>query len=311
MNLEPKYKNLALEKVRIYHERRGDTVQSFGLGQFDVVYCSGIFDFTKRDGRIPPDAICGGTGFDLTTVLPPEIDSIEPHLSFGFTTRGCIRNCKFCVVPRKEGKIRVVGDLLSLWDGKARDVVLFDNNILAVPDHFALVCEQARKHKLRLDFNQGLDHRLLTPEIIDLMKSISHHEYRFAFDHPSLIGSVDSAIALLQTHGIQRATWYVLVGFDTTFEQDLDRLNYLRGQHQAVYVQRFIGKGKKLGKEYIVLANWANAHRMFQALTLQQYIRLPRNKGYKKYMMELGIYTEHTDVLGGNIRAASNVSTGR
>lgn len=288
LNFEPKYKNLALEKIKIYHESKGDTVSDFALGFFDKVYCSSLFDFTDKNGRIPPSAICGGTGFDMTTTLPKEIESIEPHLNFGFTTRGCIRHCKFCVVPQKEGEIRVVGDLMSLWDRESRDIVLYDNNILAMPEHFAMICEQSRKYNLRLDFNQGLDHRLLTTEIVDLLKLISHHEYRFAFDHPSLLHSVDSAIKLLQAKGINRCNWYVLVGFDTILQEDLLRLNFLRDHNQIAYVQRYKGK-KKLGKEYTALARWSNQHHIFRGMTWQQFLEHPDNGSYRyllNYMEE-------------------------
>ena len=102
LNLEPKYKNLALEKIRIFYQAQGDYVEDyFALNQYGKVYCSSIFDYTKKH-IIPEGAICGGTGFDLTTVLLPEIEKIHPHLNFGFTTRGCPNKCWFCDVWKRE-----------------------------------------------------------------------------------------------------------------------------------------------------------------------------------------------------------------
>ena len=272
LNLEAKYKNFALEKLRLYHHIKGDCVQDyFALNKYDKVYVSSIFSSTKKT-IVPENAICGGTGFDVASKLPPDVESIKPHLNFGFTTRGCIRKCSFCIVPAKEGYIRKEGDLLDLWDGVARDIVLFDNNILALPSHFALVCEQAKANRLRLDFNQGLDHRLLTPEIIGLMKSILHIEYRFAFDHPSYLDSVDKAITLLQSRGINRCLWYVLVAFDTTFQQDLERLNYLRGRGQTAYVQVYNNRNTSL---YSALSRWVNQHHLFKAMTWEQFLEHP------------------------------------
>lgn len=284
-NLEPRVKNLALEKLRLYYQGRGDKVADclpVETNGFDVVYASAIFDWTSQE-YVSPQMITGGTGFDLITTLPPEIEAIQPRLNFGFTTRGCIRKCPFCVVPKKEGKIRVVGDLLNLWDGKAKQVVLYDNNILALPEHFAFICEQARQYNLKLDFNQGLDHRLLTSEIIDIMLSIRHHEYRFAFDYPSYVNSVDKALRLLQSKGINRCSWYVLVGFDTTFKEDLFRLNYLRNRNQIAYVQRYRAKKKKkkLGREYVALARWANQHHIYRGMTWEQFLAHPDNKTYR------------------------------
>ena len=93
INLEPKYRNLALEKIRIWHAQKGDIVEDYlrlAHESYDKIYCSSIFKFTPK-ANLPPEMIKGGTGFDLTTVLPSEIEAVKPHLNFGFTTRGCIR----------------------------------------------------------------------------------------------------------------------------------------------------------------------------------------------------------------------------
>lgn len=282
-NLEPRIKNLALEKIRIYYQGRGDTVlpcSPIESNGFDMIYASSIFDWTSKK-YVLPSMITGGTGFDLTTVLPLEIEAMEPHLNFGYTTRGCFRNCPFCVVSRKEGELRATGDVLSLWDGKGKDIVLLDNNPLGLPGHFAMNCNQVREHNLRIDWNQGLDHRCLSPEIIDVIKSVSHQELRFAFDHPSYIDSVEKAITLLQSKGINRCNWYVLVGFNTTFEQDLYRLNYLRERGQIAFVQRYRSKNKPMKKEHIALARWANQHHIFKGMTWQQFLKHPANKSYQ------------------------------
>lgn len=272
-NLEPKYRNLALDKIRCFYRKRGDEVKDCSpleANAFDVVYASSIFRWTSK-GYVNQNMIIGGTGFNLETQLPPEIEAVNPHLNYGFTTRGCIRHCPFCVVPQKEGSIRIVGDLYDLWDGKTSQITLYDNNILALPEHFTLICEQAKKERVELDFNQGLDYRLLTPEIVDILKSIKHHEYRLAFDEPAYIDGVEKAIRLLQSKGINRCLWYVLVGFDTTFQQDLDRLYFLKKHNQNAFVQRYRGD-KKLGHEYITLARWANQHNIFQGMTYQQFL---------------------------------------
>jgi len=286
LNLEPHYTNIALEKLRKYHLGQGCIVEDCSpieSNGFDIVYCSSIFDFTSKK-YITPDFIRGGTGFNLTTTLPQEIDNITLQINRGFTTRGCIRNCKFCVVPQKEGGIRAVGDLLEIWDTKAKEVVLYDNNILAMPEHFAYICSQARENKICIDFNQGLDHRLLTQEVVDILKSISHHEYRFAFDHPSLVKTVDRAIGLLQANGINRCSWYVLVGFDTTLDEDLFRLNYLRDRNQIAFVQRYRKDGVKVDikkqRQLTALARWANQHHIYRGMTWEQFLKHPENKGY-------------------------------
>ncbi len=283
LNLEPKYRNLAIEKLRLYHSQQGDEVEDyFALNHYDKVYASSIFAFTKKH-TVPQGAICGGSGFDLMTTLPPEIEAVEPHLNFGFTTRGCIRKCPFCIVPQKEGKVRIVGDLYDLWDRKSKLITLYDNNILALPEQFVVICYQAMMEHLTLDFNQGLDHRLLTPEIVRWLKDISHKEYHFAFDNPNYIKSVDKAIDLLQSEGINRCNWYVLVGFDTTFQEDLDRLNHLKERNQNAYVQRY-----KRDRQYIPLARWANQHHIFHGMTWEQFIQRAENRNYSSLASVVG-----------------------
>lgn len=283
-NLEPKYFNLALEKVtKYYRQQKKEVVEYYPLwhNTYNKIYASSIFTFTDKSD-VTPDMIYGGSGFDLTTQLPPEIENIKIYKNKGFTTRGCIRNCVFCIVPQKEGYVRAVGDLMDLWDRENKEIILYDNNILSLPHHFELICEQARDNKIRLDFNQGLDHRLLTQEIVDLLKSIRHSELRFAFDHPSLLPTVEKAINLLQQNNINRCLWYVLVGFNTTFEQDLERLNYLKSQNQNAYVQRHIDSQDK--SRHIALAMWANQHQVFQAMSFRDFCYRPERKKYRAFV---------------------------
>jgi len=271
LNLEPKYKNLALEKLRIYHQQKGDYVEDyFALNPYDKVYCSSIFAFTKKD-IVPQGAICGGTGFDLVTILPPEIEAIHPHLNFGFTTRGCPNKCPFCVAWRKEPIMEIVAKLKDLYNpllGKL--ITLMDNNILAFLNHFFDICQESIDLKVKLDINQGIDHRKLNPEVVTALKSISHTEYRFAFDSPAYYKSVDKAIGMLQDGGINRCLWYVLVGFNTTFQEDLDRVNFLRDRGQQAYIQRF--RRPKNDWRHIALAQWVNQHHIFYGMTWQQFL---------------------------------------
>jgi len=196
-----KMPNLALKKIEKYHRDRGDEViWDNELFQYnaDKTYISIIFDWNRNKVQNFLNAEIGGSGWDLGKTLPPEIDRVKPRINLGFTTRGCIRKCPFCVVPKKEGKIRIEGDIYDLWDGKSRDVVLLDNNILALPEHFRKICSQLRKEKLRVDFNQGLDCRLLTEDIAKELAVLSHIEYRFAFDFPEMKPAVTKAIRLLK-----------------------------------------------------------------------------------------------------------------
>lgn len=283
INIDSRIPNLALKKIEKYHLDRGDEIywdNPLMASVSEKIYVSCVFDWNKNktkewEGR----AMIGGSGYSLDINLPQEIEEVKPRINLGFTTRGCIRNCQFCIVPKKEGNARIVGDLFDLWDRKSRDIIILDNNILALPEHFKLICSQLRKEKLSVDFNQGLDHRLLTQDIIKDMRSISHKEYRFAFDHPAYLPTVEKAITLLQKNKINRCSWYVLVGFNTTIVDDLTRLVYLKSRNQNAFVQRY--KTVKGDKKYIALARWVNQHHIFQAMTFSQFLNLPKNKNYK------------------------------
>lgn len=297
IDIDSRIPNLALKKVELYHLKRGDTVvwnMEILERWADKIYVSCVFT-KNRDSALSWKDIAeiGGSGYDLETKLPPEIEAVKPHINLGFTIRGCIRNCPFCIVPEKEGGIRIVGDLLDLWDGKSREITVLDNNILAVPDHFLRICRQAREHSLLVDFNQGLDHRLLTEEIVAELKTIRHREYRFAFDDPAYLRSVEKAINLLQAGGLRRSFWYVLVGFNTTFAQDLERLEYLKARGQTAFVQRYEKtKGNRL------VGQWANQHNVFKAMTFWEFLEVPRYKRFRvKYKDEIEPYLENCERL--------------
>ncbi len=286
IDIDSKIPNLALKKAERYHLDRGDEViwdMSLMANQVDRIYVSCVFRKNRHKAEeyeVYPHALIGGSGYDLKVTLPPEIEDVTPRINMGFTTRGCIRQCGFCVVPEKEGGIRIVGRLLDLWDGKANQITLLDNNILAVPRHFVEVCFQALLNWIRLDFNGGLDHRLLTREIAVMLAVTPHVVYKFAYDRPAYRKSVNRAIALLKAVGIRQSTWYVLVGYDTTLEQDLQRLNHLRFMNQRAFVQRYV-----MRPELNPLARWANQRHMFAAMTFGQFLREPRKRDYY-----IGIY---------------------
>jgi len=249
VNVDSKIPNLALEKLRVYHEQRGDKVYQIKdrsllpfIDVYDKIYVSCVFDYNKhRCRKWESIAEIGGSGYSLKKCLPSKIERIKPKINFGFTTRGCIRNCSFCIVPEKEGKIYIVGDVYDLWDGQSEDVVIMDNNILAAPEHFFKISDQLKKENLRVDFNQGLDHRLLTDEICKELLSLHHVvKIRFAFDHISYKKSVEKALNMLKKNGLKdwQTRWYVYVSVDDTKETVLKRVNILRDAKQLVFVMR-------------------------------------------------------------------------
>ena len=288
INIDSKIPNLALKKIEKYHLDMGDEViWDFPLMKhnMDKVYVSCVFSWNKHLCNDWVGAEIGGSGYDLHKNLPKEIENIKPRINWGFTTRGCIRKCYFCIVNEKEGGMRIVGDIYDIWDGESRELMILDNNILALPDHFKKICGQLRKEKLKVDFNQGLDHRLLTPELCNELLTIRHkYEIRFAFDDIAYKPTVLKALKMLKDNGLKdwRTRWYVYIGEKDTFQTVYDRMKILHDHKQGVYVMR----DKKIYNvpEFIALASWGNMMGAFKRPNLKELLEnSDRLRAYAKY----------------------------
>lgn len=161
------FPNLCLMKISAYHKAKGDKVEWWnGLKHYDVVYQSKVFtDLYSQDNEyviMADEVIKGGTGYDIQNKLPHEIEHMYPDYglygikdrAYGFLTRGCPRNCPFCIVSEKEGRrSKTVADLDEFWRGQ-REIILMDSNITASKD-----CErlfgQLIKSKATINFEGG------------------------------------------------------------------------------------------------------------------------------------------------------------
>lgn len=292
--------NLALMKLSAYHKSKGDSVTimrskepSTRLVEFDKVYVSCIFDENRETAlkvaKQFKNSVIGGIGVN-SEKLPDEIEHLMPDYegwncdySLGFTTRGCIRKCYFCKVPAHEGVIKENCDIYEFWDKKHKQIVLLDNNILALPNHFKKIASQLLDNNLGIDFNQGLDHRLLTPELCSILLSLKHSaEIRFAFDDISYTPSVIKALEMLKEAGMRDggSRWYLYIGEKDTFETAYERMKILHEYKQAVYVMR----DKKVydNPDYIALASWGNTMGAFKVAELKDLLlKSERLRPYK------------------------------
>jgi len=276
VNVDSKIKNLALCKIREYYTNKGNIVTEtkdnsntlpIFVDEFDKIYVSCVFDWNKHKcKKWEGIAQIGGSGYSLEINLPPEIEKLRPKLNFGFCTRGCPRNCQWCIVPQKEGKAYIEGDIYDMWNGKSKEITIMDNNTLALPKHFFKIAAQLKKEKLRVDFNQGLDFRLLTPEIIKELFSLSFfREIRFSFDHLSYKPMVIKALDKLRKGGLKdwQTRWYVYVGTYDTLDTVLERVNLIRSYKQLVYLMRDRAVIKKAIYKRALL-EWCNYPGLFK-----------------------------------------------
>lgn len=285
---------------------------------YDTVYLSKVFSFSEdyKYPIYANEIIYGGTGYQieknngkecfrmygqnfkkfLTTkntliahsiFLPDHIERMSPDYSiypdmtkdtaFGFLTRGCPRQCKFCHVAPKEGAHSIkVADLSHFWYGQ-KNIVLCDPNILACRDWKQLL-QQLIDSKAWVDFNQGLDIRIMTKEKAEMLAQIKIKEIHFAWDRyqdkdiilPKL--KLFSEIKYKDKNQGHNAIVYVLVNFDTTIEQDLERIYTLREMGYWAYIM--IYDKEHADPIYKDLSRWVNNRRIFA--------RCKRFEDYKK-----------------------------
>lgn len=252
VDVDSKIPNLPLMKLSTYYQELGDEI-GFNVSDPDIIYASVIFSknhYLADSLRfLYPDTEMhiGGTGFDLTVKLPIN-DNIAPdyalypecNYSLGFTTRGCSRNCSFCVVPEKEGKLHIAQHPEEFHNPAFNKIMLLDNNILALKDWFFKVTDWILDNKLQVDFCQGLDIRLIDEEIAARLKELkSWKTWKFAFDSTIYEDSVISGIQMLKDAGIDTKTgtmFYVYLDGDYQFNDALYRCLVLKRHRAGSYL---------------------------------------------------------------------------
>lgn len=285
------FPNYALMKISAWHKARGDSVEWWNpLIRYDKVYSSKIFTFTDDDPYLPDDAIKGGTGYGLYYDLPEEIDAMFPDYTIygdrfdyaiGFLTRGCIRRCPWCVVPKKEGQIHRYRTWREVKRPGKRDMVLMDNNVLACDFGKAQIEELSRRNDVRVDFNQGLDARLITPDIARMLAKLRWMKLiRVACDTDAVLDTVLAKAELLRSFGIKpyRIMSFLLVQDIQSAER---RAVALRSAGIEVFAQPYRDFENKTipTKEQIDFARWVNCKAIFKTVrTFDEYNTRIRGK---------------------------------
>lgn len=295
------FPNLALMKLSAWHKSQGDSVewyQPMFSGHMDKVYMSKVFSFTPDyEYFVDADEVYrGGSGYAITlengkevynknldAPLPDEIEHMYPDYSiynitdtaYGFLSRGCPRGCSFCHVEAKEGrKSYKVADLSEFWSGQ-KNIVLCDPNILACKDWKDLM-QQLIDSKAWVDINQGLDIRLMTAEKAEMIKQMKVKELHFAWDRyedKDIIVPKFQEFKQITKLDIRKLIVYVLCNYDTTIEQDLERIYTLRELGYWAYVMLYDKEHIPRGHTYKKLQRWVNNRFIFaKCKTFDEYM---------------------------------------
>lgn len=275
------FPNLALMKISSYHKAKGDKVHFVHpLEVYDCVYKSKIFIFTPEKELIfdSQKIIKGGTGYDVKSQLPDFIESqtqldysLYPNCEFSiqFYSRGCIRDCPFCLVHEKEGFIHSVKPMKLNPKGKWIEVL--DNNFFANPNW-----REAIKHLK--ECNQpvkfhGVDLRIMNRDQAQALASLKlKNGVHVAWDFPKLdlVPKLEFLTKFIKPYKI---VVYILIGFNSTREEDLYRVRQCKrlGVYPFVQAYRDYKNMRKPTQYERDMMRWANRAWLFKTMDFLDY----------------------------------------
>lgn len=263
--------NLALMRVAAHHRalgdavelrqlRRRDTIHRELFDDWDKVYASLIFTrsqpLARRVLEIWPEAVIGGTGWNWSTLEGIGIDATPDYslwpafrASIGFTQRGCRLDCKFCVVPKKEGAVRSVAAIGDIWRGEPwpRHLMLLDNDFFGQADWRGRIAE-IQAGGFKVSFTQGINARMLSDDAAAALASIRCTDGKFkrrriytAWDSIGDERPLFRGLEALVRHGFRpdEIMVYLLIGFNDTEEDRLYRRDRLRAFGARPYPMPF------------------------------------------------------------------------
>jgi hypothetical protein len=253
-----------------------------GASAYDRVYASKVFSFSPASDLDPERMSIGGSGWDRNGRLPLDIERLPPHYglypdwqgNIGFTVRGCRSSCGFCLVPGMEGRPRPVATIAELLVQPSRFLVLLDNDFFGNPLWRERV-KEIHDHDLVVNFSQGFNVRIIAEEQARALADLCRHrritnlsrtrgQFHFAWDRPRDEERVLAGIQRLFDAGIKpwRMACFVLIGFDTTPEQDEHRVLQLRRWGIDPYVMPY----NKTDPYQAAFARWVNRRPIFNSV---------------------------------------------
>ena len=270
------FPNLALMKLSSAYRAQGHDVSWWEPSDpnFDKIVSSKVFSYTPET-EFPIVSVCGGVGRsgnklpDSIEHACPDYDLYPTTYSLGFLTRGCNRKCEHCVVPENEGEIRAHADAEEFL--RHKEVVLMDNNVLAHP-HGIEQIEKLARLKVKVDFNQGLDARLIDDAMARRLAALKWlTPLRLACDSAAMMSVVQKAVTLLRWHNCTPTVYFVYVLVKDVPEA-VERIKFLKGLRLDPFAQPYRDKeGTEPSLEQKQLARWCNTRQAFKSMTFEQY----------------------------------------
>lgn len=294
------FPNIPLMKLSAFHKTKGDAVDwyepllhGFPNKPLDRVYMSKVFSFTSDYEHYinANEVIRGGSGYCIETVngkeiyhserdsvLPAEIEHIYPDYdlypelckdtAYGFLTRGCPRGCDFCHVEAKEGRCSLkVADLSEFWRGQ-KNIMLCDPNLIACKDSKELL-QQLIDSRAKININQGIDIRIMTEEKAAMIRQLRVDSVHFAWDRyedKDLILPKFKMFKEITGWKARKTSVFVLTNFNTTIEQDLERIYTLRDMDYDPYVMVYDKQHTKGNDTVRLLQRYVNNRKIFKTI---------------------------------------------
>lgn len=298
VNVDCKW-NLALRRLYAYHETKGDNVKMMDVGfgfykhnkrevidgrGFDIAYVSNIFEANAYNVDVYgcEDVRYGGIGSrnpDLK--LPCEVELTHPKYfkdedtAHGYITRGCIRNCYFCKVPKHEGKLapyRNVADVV----GDFKKAIFMDNNILAYEGHYEALAWLI-EHGIKCQFNQGLDLRLVNDRNLELLSRLNYMgEYGFALDDVSYMKPFEKKLEQAKRYITKpwKMKFFVYVNANMEPQDTVKRVKWLKEHECLSYIMRDQNVyGSEHERFYNDIAAYCNQPAIFKKMDFETYIK--------------------------------------
>jgi len=255
--------NLALMKISAFYKKQGYRVAlsgDIGFSKADRYYASTVFSIKSSHEKVATlkkiyhnNIDIGGSGICLNTRLPPQIESCFPdyklynHTAYaiGFLTRGCSKRCAFCLVPKKEGKIKKTSSFEDFVPSGQRNIMLLDDNLLTYPRSEDILYEIINK-KYAVNFSQSLDIQYVDEHIAQLLYKIDSRNSKFT--KPMFYFSCNSVKAvkhfldrkdILKSFGEDRVTVIAMYGFDTRLSEDYERFVLMRKLRLIPFLQEY------------------------------------------------------------------------